>query len=81
MHIREVTDAQLYADSDVAATTTVGGFPVYMTTLKYAGEKWATFIVTSKNRKVLEIEVGTRIDSPQRKAALDALVARLLTSP
>lgn len=78
--VREVKNAQLFVDSADAASARIGGYPVYVTTVKYAGGQWATFILASKDRRVLEIEVGVRVTTPQQKAALDALVASLLSS-
>jgi hypothetical protein len=79
--VREVKNARLFAESTGAVSTTVAGFPVYVTTVKYSGGQWVTFVLASKDQRVLEIEVGTRIGTQQQKAALDALVVGLLTSP
>lgn len=56
------------------------GFPVYVTIVKYFGEKWTTVAVTGNGHKAFYIEVGTRINEPKSESRLVALLSSLLTT-
>lgn len=76
--VREIENATLYAEGPDAHQEQIGGFNVYKTTVRYADNQWATFILANKGRRVVQIEVGTRIMSQKHQVQLGSLVSSLL---
>lgn len=79
MLVREIPTAQLYVDTGDARTVAVGGFPVYLTTVQYHGNEWATVVLATRRQGVVQIEIGIRIEEPEQQALLEELVATVLS--
>jgi len=76
--IREYPNGKLFVDGPTKMGKVIAGTTVYVTTIRYQGGDWATLAVAAKADRILEVEVGDRVDSPANQALFEQLIASLL---
>jgi hypothetical protein len=79
--IREKANAVVHNDAFESGRFTIAGFPALTITERYGRGYWVTRVLTQKGTTVVEVQVGTRIETPQEQAQLETLVRTLLYSP
>jgi hypothetical protein len=76
--VKEVVGARLQAVMARPPDAVIGGVPVFIATVRYAGGTWMTEAIANPPGKVVHVFFGTRVDSPARSAAVRSWLQAVL---
>lgn len=80
MIVRELKGTPLVVKSGAQPFMTVGVTPVYVATVRYARGAWGTVAMASSPTRLIHVDIGRRLDTPQQQAALRSLLTALVRS-
>lgn len=78
--VREVAGAALQTVGDRKPDVSISGTPVFLSTVKYAGSRWVTEAVAGPPGRVVHVFFGTQIDTAEKSALMQSVLAALLAS-